>query len=46
MGADSALKDPLWQVQVSIGITTGLFASALLVYMFGNKRKSAQLFAF
>jgi uncharacterized membrane protein YjjB (DUF3815 family) len=33
-------------VQVSIGITTGLFVSALLVHMLGNKRSNAVLFAF
>jgi uncharacterized membrane protein YjjB (DUF3815 family) len=35
-----------FKVQVSIGITTGLFASALIVHMFGSRRKNAQLFAF
>lgn len=33
-------------VQVSIGITTGLFVSAILVHMLGNKRSNAVLFAF
>ncbi|UZJ57193.1 hypothetical protein CBS101457_006513 [Exobasidium rhododendri] len=42
----NGLSIGLRMVQVSIGITTGLFASALLVYMFGNKRKHAHLFAF
>lgn len=42
----NGLSIGLRMVQVSIGITTGLFASALIIYLIGSKRKNAHLFAF